>query len=283
MRTALRIAALAALVLALAPPPAAAQPAMSADVLPEELEGADITEKLGDQVPLDLLFRDEHGRPIELSAVLDGDLPVLLTFNYSTCPMLCSVQLGGLLDTLAGMTWRAGEQFRILTVGLDPKERPEQTRATKERYLERYDAPKAAEGWRFVTGSDRAVRALADAVGYGYRYHPSRKEYAHPAAVVVLSPSGMVARYLYGVAYEPEDVRNSLISAALGRPEESAAKFILSCFHWEPKRGFAATAVRVMNVAAGSFALGVAGVLGVVWIRRRRRDRHPVPNHPSDL
>lgn len=272
MRAAVRIALVLALVgasgaaLARTPPPA------QADRRPQELEGADVEEKLGAKIPLELEFRDEQGQPIELGELVAEDQPVILTFNYSSCPMLCSVQLGGLTDALTKMEWQAGRQFRILTIGLDPDEEPERTRATKERYLQRYDAPEARLGWRFLAGPRESVKALAEAVGYGYRYHADKDQYAHPAVAVVVSPEGEVASYLYGVSYDPKEVREILASASRGEQTESDESFILACYHWVRDEGAPAVANMIMNYGAGLFAVLFLTVFGVFLVRMRRKE-----------
>src|SRR5690606_5298225 len=123
-----------------------------------------------------LSFRDENGDSVVLGELFQSGLPVILTFNYSNCPVLCSLQLGGLVETLRELSWSAGQQFHIITIGIDPDEKPERTREVKAQYLERYERNTAAEGWRFLAGSEVAVEALAEAVGYRYRLVPERNE-----------------------------------------------------------------------------------------------------------
>jgi protein SCO1/2 len=237
-----------------------------------ELEGTEVVEKLEARIPLDLEFRDESGAPIRLGSIFSDGLPVILTFNYSNCPMLCSVQLGGLVDVLRQMDWQVGAQFRIVTIALDPTQTPERTRETKAAYLERYPAPRAAEGWRFLSGSAETVRALANAVGYGYRFLAEKNEYAHPAALIFLSPSGVVTRYIYGVKYEKEHMRDSIASAVLGRAQEAPERFLLACFHYEPPHGRSALARDLMRYGGMAFLVGAAGVY--FFALRRRNAVH---------
>ncbi len=242
-----------------------------AEPLPEELEGVTIVEKLGDQVPLDLTFRDETGRAIRLGDLFETGQPVILTFNYSNCPMLCSVQLGGLVEALVEMPLSAGAQFKIITVGLDPKETPKRAAETKASYLDRYPRATADKGWRFLTGDEASVRALADAVGFGYTYYPKRAEYLHPAAFMVLSPAGKVTNYTYGVSYQPADVVRVLTAAAVGESVESAQKFILSCYHYIGDAVYARRAEAAMRYAGIGFVALFGGLLGALAWRRRHR------------
>ena len=242
-----------------------------ADEMPPEIEDVDIEEKLGDELPLGLPFRDEDDRPLVLGDLFEVGVPVIVTFNYSDCPMLCSVQLGGLVDALREMDLRPGRQFRIVTVTLDPTESPQVASETKARYLERIDdGDEVAEGWHFLTGSQRSIEAVADALGFGYEYSPERNEYFHPPAIVFASPSGEVSSYQYGVRFDPEDVTQGLMSAALGDTRESAEQFILSCFLYDGSGGHAYTAFQVMRVGAIGFVLLAGGFAAMIAIKQRK-------------
>lgn len=251
--------------------PSSAGAGGSASDVPPELVGVDVEEKLGATLPLDLAFRDETGAPVRLRDFFADGKPVILTFNYSSCPMLCSTQLGGLVQTLTELKWSAGDQFRILTIGLDPAETHRQAFETKLGYLDRYRRDGADLGWHFLTGDEASIRALADSVGFGYRYHEERGEYLHPAALILASPMGQVSSYLYGVAYEPKELGSALAIAQVGGTSEATKKFILSCFHYEAPTGFAAVAVKVMRYGGLLFVVGLIAAFGVAHSRRKTR------------
>ena len=245
-----------------------------ADEMPPEIQDVDIVEKLGGELPLGVSFRDEDGRPIVLGDLFEVGVPVIVTFNYSDCPMLCSVQLGGLVDALRGMDLRPGRQFRIVTVTLDPTESPELASQTKAQYLERLDdGDEVGEGWHYLTGSQTSIEALADAVGFEYEYSVERNEYFHPPAIVFASPSGTVSSYLYGVRYEPDDVTQGVTSAALGDTRESAEQFILSCFVFDGSGGHAATAFQIMRMSGIGFVLLAGGLAAMYAIKQSRKSR----------
>jgi len=239
---------------------------------PPELEGVTLTEKLRAALPMQRRFKDDSGAPVTLEDYFQDGLPVILTFNYSNCPMLCSVQLGGLVKTLNDMKWKAGVHFRILTIGLDPKETHRKAHDTKMSYLARYPAESADLGWTFLTGDEKDITAVAEAVGFGYRYFAARGEYLHPAALTVISPRGRVSGYLYGVAYEASDLRAALEAAAIESTSEATEKFLLSCFHYESPKGFAGTALRVMRYGGLVFVFGLVAVFGAYRVRSRRRE-----------
>ena len=182
--------------------------------VPAALEEVGITEHLDARLPLDLEFRDENGQPVTLGSFFDGDRPVILTLNYYKCPMLCGLMLNGVVDGLETMEWSPGDEFEIVTVSINPLETPELATAKKQNYLKRLDRPTVAEGWHFLTGRELEINRLAETVGFGYAYDPETQEYAHAAAIMVCTPDGRVARYLYGIEYPAEAAQ---VRAARGR------------------------------------------------------------------
>lgn len=252
--------------------PSSAGAGGSASDVPPELVGVDVEEKPGAVLPLDLGFRDDSGAPVRLRDLIARGKPVIVTFNYSNCPMLCSTQLGGLVETLGAMRWSVGEEFDVITVGLDPEESHRQAFDTKLGYLERYDRERADLGWHFLTGDEASIRALADSVGFGYRYHEERAEYLHPATLILASPMGQVSGYLYGVSYDPEELQGALATALVGGTSEATRKFILSCFHYEAPTGFAAVAMKAMRYGGVLFVVGLIAAFGVARARRKAQD-----------
>lgn len=239
--------------------------------LPEEMQGVGIDDKSGDQVPLDLRFRDENGKAVTLADVFQGDRPVLLSLNYSDCPMLCGLQLNGLFDTLRDIEgWTPGREFDVVSVSVDPLETTLRAKQTEQKYLERYGRAGAAEGVRFLTGNQKNIRALADAVGFRYKYVPDTREYSHTAAEIVMTPKGVVSRYLYGVAYDPQTVRLSLVEAADGKIGSPLDQIILFCFHYDETKGrYGPVARRVMSIGAGVTIFAMCAGLLPYWLRRK--------------
>jgi protein SCO1/2 len=246
------------------------RPGEIAAAVPPEMKGVELVEKMGGKIPLDLVFTDETGAPIRLATLFGDGKPVLLTFNYSSCPMLCSVQLGGLVKSLNELTWSAGVEFRIITIGLNPMEGHRKAMESKMRYLDRYKRPSGDEGWRFLTGTEKNIRALAAAVGYHYRVHPTTGEFLHPAAITVLSPDGVVSSYVYGVEYPVAPLAVTLMAARKGQLVEATEKFLLACFHYDSPKGNAAVALRVMQIGGMVFVGAMLVVFGVARAARRR-------------
>lgn len=252
---------------------------------PDGIEGVGVDEKLGEQIPLNLKFRDSDGKVVRLSELITDDRPVLLSLNYSSCPMLCRVQLNGLIDGLKHMEWSAGNQYTVISVSIDPLETPIQAKLTKQRYLEDYGRAGVGSGFRFLTGPEENIRKLADAVGFRYKYVEDRKEYAHTAAVMVCSPKGIVSRYLYGVLFEPQTVRLSLVEAAEGKVGSTVDRILLFCFHYDETTGrYGPVAKRIMT--AGGFVTVVAMAIGLLpfWLRRQTlAEAHALDANPAEL
>jgi len=255
----------AAIILLVAP---GATWAQRTEPLPKELEGVGVTEHPGEQIPLDLKFVDSDGKPVMLKQYFDGRRPVVLTLNYSNCPMLCSLQLNGLFDALKRMLWAIGDQFEMITVSFDPLETSERAQMTKQKYLEIYRRVGAAEGWHFLTGKEEHIEKLTNAVGFRYRYSEAKRQYFHVAVTFILTPDGRLSRYLYGVEYDPQTLRLSLLEAADGKIGSTADQILLFCYHYDAESGrYGPAAFRLMQLGG---ALAILLVSGTIWTLRRR-------------
>jgi protein SCO1/2 len=268
---------------------AAAEPVAPSEVknrtepLPRRLEGVDVVEHLEARVPAQLAFHDDRGRDVLYDEAVRGRLPTILTLNYSDCPMLCSLQLDGLIKGLKGVDLTLGRDYRIVTVSLDPAETPESAGKLKRRYLAQYGRPEAdANGWSVLTGSEANIRAVATALGFTYNYNEARDEYAHPAAVVLTTPDGVLSRYLYGLEYHEKTLRLSLIEASEGKIGSSIDRLILYCFHYDASEGrYAPVAMNIMRLTGGGFALALGALLASLWAAERRKARPSGGGRPS--
>jgi protein SCO1/2 len=253
-----------------------ASPALSQrkEPLPPELAGVGITEQPGARIPLELPFVDSDGRKTTLGSFFDGTHPVILTLNYSDCPMLCGVQLNGLLEALRAMPWNLGEQFQVVTTSIDPLETPGRAALTKEKYLKLYNRPRSAAGWHFLTGREENIKRLAAAVGFHYRYVPATRQFVHSAALILCTPDGRVSRYLGGVLYHPQTLRLSLVEASQGKVGSALDQFFLSCFHYDEKAGrYGPFALGIMRIGGALTALALGGAIVFFWIREGRRNK----------
>lgn len=239
--------------------------------LPSELEGVGITEKLEAPVPLGLEFKDENDRTVKLEQYFNGDKPVILTLVYYRCPMLCGLVLNGLLESMQQISLAPGDDFEIVTVSIDPLETPKLAKIKKQNYLKEFGKPEAAKGWHFLSGKENNIRTLADSVGFGFKWIERRKEFAHGAAIMILTPDGRVSRYLGGIEYEPKTLRLSLVEASEGKIGNAFDQFYLSCFHYDADAGtYSVAAMGVMRLGGSLVACSLGVMLIVFWSREMK-------------
>jgi protein SCO1 len=240
--------------------------------LPDDLVGVGITEHPDASLPLDRMFVDQDGHQATLGQYFGHGRPVILTLNYSSCPMLCNVQRDGLLEALKQLKMTPGQEFDIVTISIDPNESPQRAHQTWAATLKAYGRPEAGKGWHFLTGSEQNIQAVAQAVGFGYRFVPTRQEFAHSAAIFLCTPEGHVGRYLYGVKYEPQTLRLSLLETAKGKIGTTLDQIILYCFHYDANsKRYAPAAMRIMRVGGGLSAAILGMFLTRAWLTSRTR------------
>ncbi len=232
-----------------------------------------LDQHLGELVPLDLVFRDEQGRQVQLGEYF-RDKPVVLNLVYFQCPMLCTQVLNGLLKSSQALPLQMHQDYEVISVSIDPAETPEMAAAKKERYAGSYRRPGAREGWHFLTGEQAQIERLAAAVGYRYHYDERSQQYAHPSGIIVLTPEGRISRYFYGIDYHPTDLRLGLVESSQGRIGTLADQVLLLCFHYDPatgKYGFViAGALRIAGLATVAI---LGGFLVVMFRREVRRSK----------
>jgi protein SCO1/2 len=234
------------------------------------VQNAAIDQRLDAQVALDLEFRDETGSPVRLGQYF-GSKPVVLSLVYYRCPGLCTMTLNGMSRAFKPLQFSAGREFEVVTVSIDPKETPQLAAAKKEEYVRQYGRAGAAEGWHFLTGDEPSIRKLADAVGFRYVYDPATDQYAHAAGIMVLTPTGRVARYFYGLEYSSRDLRWGLVEASENRIGSVADTVNLLCYAYDPMSG--KYGVPVMRTLRASALLTLATLTGFVLLMLRRERR----------
>jgi len=228
-----------------------------------------IDQRVGESVSFDLVFRDETGAPIRLRDAAGGKATVLALVYYR-CPMLCNQVLNGLLQTLLELPLDAGRDFNVVALSFDPSENAELARSKREHYLKAYGRASAREGWRFLTGEREPIEGICRDAGFRTSFDPATGQYAHGAALVLLTPEGKISRYLYGVSYPVRELKLSLVEASAGKIGTATDQFLLLCMQYDPasgKYGWAVT--RILKAAALATVLGV-GVLIFVLTRRAR-------------
>lgn len=239
----------------------------SSRTVPPLLRGVGIDQRLDQPVPLDLQFNDEEGKPVELRNYF-GKKPVVLALVYYHCPMLCTMVLNGLLESLKQLKFDVGDQFNVVTVSFDPTEKPELARAKKAVYVGLYGRPGAAEGWHFLTGDEASIRQLTQAVGFHFNAIPHSDQFAHATAIMVLTPEGKLSRYFYGIQYPARDLRLALIEAAANRIGSPVDQLVLFCCQYDPATGKYGVIISRIIQLAGVITVVMVGGMMLVFFRR---------------
>jgi protein SCO1 len=235
-----------------------------------------IDQRIGHQLPLDLPFVDENGRQVKLGDYF-GKRPVILALVYYECPMLCTQVLNGLVSALGVISFDVGREFDVVAVSFNPKEGPGLASAKKASYVKRYDRSQSADGWHFLTGTQDSITRLTEAVGFRYAFDEEIKQFAHGAAIEVVTPKGTIARYFYGIEYSARDIRLAVIEASDERIGTPIDDFLLLCYHYDPMTGkYGAAVMRLVRLGGIATVLGFVSFLAISLRRERRSGRNPV-------
>jgi protein SCO1 len=241
------------------------------DKRPAALRDVAFDQKLNQQVPLDLTFRDENGKTVLLANYFKQK-PVILNFVYFKCQDLCPLLLDGVVRSLRAVAFDLGNQFDVLTVSFDPHDDPPLAAAKKTDLVEKYSRPGAATGWHFLTGDEPQIQKLTQSVGFRYSHDAHTGEFAHAAGIVILTPQGKTSRYFYGIDFSPRDVRLGLIEAAADKIGSPIDQLLLFCYHYDPTTGkYNLLVGRVIQIA-GAFTVLALGTFIILMLRR---DRNP--------
>jgi protein SCO1/2 len=238
---------------------------------PPAMQGADVEEQLGRTVARDAELVGADGRPYRLGDLLAQDKPVLLALVYYECPQLCGLVLGGMVKAMRQSGLELGRDYLAAAVSFDPREGPELASSRQQRYLQAFGRPEAAPWFPFLTGGEAPVAAVLDSVGFRVK-RDAEGQYAHVAALVVLTPEGVVSRYLYGIEYPPRDVRLALVEAAGGRVGTALDRVLLTCYRYDPaSRRYEPFVKGFIRVGGLAVAFGLFGLLAVLWRRELRK------------
>jgi protein SCO1/2 len=245
-------------------------PAREPPGTPVQLRGVGFDQRLNEQVPLDLVFRDETGARVRLGQYFGGK-PVILVLAYYRCPRLCTLVLNGLVYALMDISMNVGDEFEVVTVSFDARETPQMAAAKKKVYIARYGRPGAEAGWHFLTGEEKSIKRLTEAVGFRYNYDAEKDQFAHASGIMVLTPQGKLARYFYGIEFTARDLRLGLVEASENRIGSPAEQVLLFCFEYDPTSGKYGLAVMNFVRLGGILTVLALGTFFVVMWRRSRR------------
>ena len=238
--------------------------------LPTALKGVKIEQKLNQQLPLDLTFRDESGQSVKLGQYF-GQRPVVLSLVYYDCPMLCTQVLNGMLESIRVLPFELGKDYEVVTISFDPRETPSLAQSKKKIYVgylpEKMQAS-ANAGWHFLTGEPESIKQITDAVGFRYHYDESTRQFAHASGIMIATPQGKLSRYYYGISYSARDMRLGLIESSENKIGTAADELLLYCYHYDPAKGKYGAAV--MNIVRAGGVATILVIIGMFFLLRRR-------------
>ena len=245
--------------------------------LPQALQEVRIEQKLDQQLPLDLVFRDESGREVKLGQYF-GHKPVVLAFVYYDCPMLCTQVLNGMVTSFRVLPFQMGKEFDVVTISFDPRETPELAQKKKKVYVDYLPEKMRADatnGWHFLTGNQANIERVTDAAGFRYRWDDKTQQFAHASAIMVTTPHGKLSRYYYGIEYPARDLRLGLIESSANKIGSPVDQLLLYCFHYDPATGkYGAVVMNIMRIAG---VITLLGILAMLLLLGRTSGRRATP------
>jgi protein SCO1 len=257
------------------------EPGMAASAIPAPLREIGFDQRIGRRLPLDTSVRREDGH-VALLGEYFGTRPIVLVFAYYSCPMLCTQVVNGLASAVGVLSLEPGRDFDVVVISFDPRDTPAAAAAKKAAYLERYRQRGAAEGSHFLTADPASIDRLTKAAGFRYVWDARTNQFAHPTGVVVLTPDGRLARYLFGIDYGPRDLRLALVEASAGRVGTAVDSLLLYCYHYDPTTGrYGLVVMRALRIAGVATVLTLAALIAML-IRFERPGTSSTPG-PSGI
>jgi protein SCO1/2 len=239
--------------------------------LPKELQHAGVSEHLDGQLPLDAVFRDQNNQMVKLGDYW-GRRPVLLIMAYHSCPVLCSMVQNATATALKQVPWTVNKEFDVVVVSIDPRDPASRAAAKRTAIVNEYGRPDSEAGFHFLVGDKTQIDRVATATGFEYEYDERQGQYAHPAVIMLTKPNGQMARYLYGLEYDPKDIRFGLLEASNNRSISTVERVLLYCYHYDPQDGkYVLLATRLMRLGGIVTVVVLASVLGVFWSREKKK------------
>ena len=243
----------------------------TAAAMPAPLQNVGFEPPLNGQMPLDLGFRDETGRDVQLRDYF-GQKPVVLAFVYYNCPMLCDQIQQGVVGTLRMLSFNPGRDYQVVFVSFDSRETPGMAAEKKKTVLSHFRRPETASGWHFLTGSNESIKAATKAANFRFSFDAKSNLFAHASGVMILTPDGRISRYFYGVEYPGRDMRLGLVDASAGKIGTPIDHVLLFCFHYDPAAArYSASILKIIRLGGILTILCIVG--GILIFRRRDAGR----------
>ncbi|MEX0662298.1 MAG: SCO family protein [Balneolaceae bacterium] len=238
--------------------------------VPADVEGVGVEEKLGSTIPWDLTFATSEGDSVTIKELMSSGKPVLLNPLYYDCPSLCGLVIESVYKVVNQLSWNPGEDYTIISYSIDPTETPEQAAEEKHEIMASFNRPGAEDGWHFLTGNEKAIAELSEAIGFSYKYDEETGEYLHLASIMLISPDAVVTRYLYGINFLEFDLRNALYEAADGKIGSTIERAVLYCFTYDSEsQNYVPVAINIMKLGGLATMLILGIFLMILWRRER--------------
>jgi protein SCO1/2 len=245
--------------------PSGAGPA--AQNMPSVLRNVGFEPQLNAHLPLDLAFRDETGRNVQLRDYFTNK-PVLLALVHYGCPMLCNQTEQGVVGALRMLSFNPGRDYEVVFVSFDPRESPDMAAQKKESALTHFRRPETASGWHFLTGSKESIDTLTKGANFRYSFDEKSNLFAHAAGIMLMTPDGRISRYFYGVEYPARDLRLGLVDASAGKIGTPIDRALLFCYQYDPTSArYSASILKIIRLGGVLTILGL--VAGMLIFRRR--------------
>lgn len=253
--------------------------------VPAEGQGIGVDDRSGNVLGMSTPFQDEQNNLLRVTDLFDGKRPVMLSFNYSNCPKLCSVQLQNMTLALREVDFKVGKDFQVVSLSIDPNEQTRRAKSSKEKYVKLYNQPESADGWKFLTGERKDIATITDECGFRFKYVPEQKLYSHPPVFILVSPKGKIVRYIHGLDYDPKTIELALIEAAEGKIGSpiNILSYGLGCFSFNELTGkYTLQAMALMRI--GGALTAVLLLIGLVpyWIFRRDKTENKDSNKTDE-
>ena len=243
--------------------------------IPKALVGIGVDDSNnGNLLDVNTAFRDHKNNLIRIGDLFDGTQPVILSFNYSDCPKLCSVQLENMIETLGQIDLKIGTDFRMASISIDPKESSERAQQSMDKYTKQYGLASAEKGMHFLVGEEQSIKKITDEVGFRFKYIESQKRYSHPPLFVIVSPKGKLVRYIHGLDYDPQTMKLALVEAAEGKIGSplNLASYGLGCFVFDESTGkYTFQAMWLMKIGAALTVFLLLVTLTPYWFFKSKR------------
>jgi protein SCO1/2 len=235
--------------------------------LPKQLKNVGIEQKLNGQLPLDAPFFDADGKQVKLGDYFHGK-PVVFAFAYYTCPMLCGQVLQGITGSLEGLSFDAGKEYDVVVVSFNPADSQKAAKKAQNTYTKRYGRPGTEHGWHFLYGDQASIDRVTKAAGFSYEWDPASRQFAHAAAMMIVTPEGKLSKYFMGIEFAPKDVKFALMEATESKIGTVVDQIMLYCFHYDPNSGkYGPYIVSILRIGAGATIFG----LGAFYVAMRKR------------